>query len=52
MVVEDPQLAHAQMGPRIVEVNLDGIVRHRDHPEHPVRVDMRVVVVDLLREVG
>ena len=36
----------------VVEVNLDGLVLHRDHPEHVVPVNVRVVVVNLLSEVG
>jgi hypothetical protein len=52
VVVKDIEVTHEQAGPRIVEVNLDGIVPHRDHPENIVSVDMYVVVVNLLREVG
>src|SRR5260370_29444115 len=42
----------SQASPRFVEVNLDGIVRHWDHPEHVVGVDVNVVVVDLFGDVG
>jgi hypothetical protein len=47
VVVKDIQATHEQAGPRSVEVNLDGIVSHWDHPEHVVSIDMYVVVVDL-----
>ena len=52
VVVEDVQVAHAQPGPRVVEVNLDRVVPHRNHPEHIVPVNVHVIVVDLLGELG
>ena len=52
MVVEDIEVAHEQAGPRTVEVDLDGIVPHRDHPKHVVAIHMHVVVVNLLNETG
>jgi hypothetical protein len=52
MVIEDLQALHAQAGSPLVEVNLDGVVFHLDHPEHVVRVNVHVEVVNLLREVG
>src|SRR2546421_444677 len=43
---------HAQVGPRIIEVNLDGVVSHWNHPKHVVPVYVHVVVVNLLGETG
>jgi hypothetical protein len=54
MVIKHLQAAHAKAGLPLVEVNLEGVVFHLDHPEHVVRVDVHVEVVDLCgdREVG
>lgn len=52
MVIEHIQAAHDQVGARAVEVNLDGIVPNRDHPEYVVSINVDVVVVNLLGEVG
>ena len=52
MIVEGWQTAHAQARPRFVEFDIHGFVRHPNHPEHVVRVDVHIVVVDLVREVG
>jgi hypothetical protein len=43
---------HAEASPRAVEINVYGVVRYRDGPEDIVRVDVRVVVMNLLREDG
>src|ERR1700757_713881 len=50
MIVEKVQFAHMQAGPPVTEVDLDGFVLHRNHPEYVVPVDVYVVVVDLCRE--
>jgi hypothetical protein len=50
MIIKDLETAHAQTGARIVEVNLNCIVLHSNHPENVVHVDVHVVVVDLLSE--
>jgi len=50
MIIKELEVPHAQAGARIVEVNLDCIVLHANHPENVVHVDVHVVVVDLLRE--
>ncbi|HEX6463565.1 MAG TPA: hypothetical protein VFZ98_03905 [Vicinamibacterales bacterium] len=52
MIVEDRQIPHAHENMRVIEVHLDRIMLHRDHPEDVVRVDVRVEVVNLFREVG
>ena len=52
MVVKDIQVTHEHARPRTVKVDLDGTMPHRDHPENVVSVDMHIVVMDLLREVG
>jgi hypothetical protein len=36
----------------LVKVNIDCSFRDANHPEHIVRVDVHVVVVDLLRNAG
>ena len=50
MVIEDLQTAYAKAGAPSVEVHFDCVVRHSNYPEHLVRIDMHVVVMDLLRE--
>ena len=52
MVIEDLQALYAQASSPLVEVNVDSVVFHLDHPEHVVRVNVHVEVVNLLREVG
>jgi hypothetical protein len=52
MIIEDLQVIHVQACPPFVEVNFDRIVSHPDHPENVVRIDVHVVVVDLLGEIG
>jgi hypothetical protein len=52
VVVEGIQVAHEQAGMRAVEINLDGIVPYRNHPEHVVSINVHVVVVDLFSELG
>lgn len=54
MVIEDLQALHAQAGSPSVEVNLQCVVFHLDHPEHIVRVDVNVEVMNLCgdREAG
>ncbi len=47
MVIVDVQPAHDQTSLSVGEVNLDGIVVHLDHPEHVVRVDVHVEVMNL-----
>ena len=50
MIIKDLETAHAQTGARIVEVNLNCIVLHSNHPKNVVHVDVHVVVMDLLSE--
>lgn len=52
MVVEDIHATHAQAGPQAIEVNLDGIVPHRDHPKHVVAINVHVVIVNLISKLG
>lgn len=54
MVIVDVQVFDAQAGTPSVEVNLEGVVFDLYHPEHVVRVDVHVEVVNLCsdREVG
>lgn len=52
MVIEDSQPIHSQACLPLVEVYLDGIVCHWNHPEDVVRVDVYVEIVDLFGEVG
>ena len=52
MVIEYLQASHAKTGFGIFEIDVHRVVRHRDHPEHVVHVDMHVEVVDLFGEVG
>ena len=54
MVIVDVQVFDAQAGTPPVEVNLEGVVFDLHHPEHVVRVDVHVEVVNLCsdREVG
>lgn len=49
MVIEDLQVLHAQAGSPLVEVHLDSVVFHLNHPEHVVRVNVHVEVMNLLR---
>ena len=54
MVIVDVQVLDAQAGTSRVEVNLEGVVFDLHHPEHVVRVDVHVEVVNLCsdRKVG
>ena len=52
MIIEGVQVTDAKSGPRTVEVHFNGVVLHRDHPEHVVTVNVHVVIVDLLNEAG
>ncbi len=52
MVIEELQPAHTQTRLCAVEVHLHSIVCDRDGPEHVVRIDVRVVVVNLFDEIG
>lgn len=52
MVVKDIQAAHAEASLGAVKVNFDGTMPDWDHPEHVVPIDMYVVVVDLIRQLG
>ena len=47
MVIVDVQVFDAQAGTCRVEVNLEGVVFDLHHPEHVVRVDVHVEVVNL-----
>lgn len=47
MVIVDIQVVYAQAGLPLVEVNLDSIVVHLDHPEYVVGVDVHVEIVNL-----
>lgn len=50
MVIIDVQIPNAQAGSPLVEVNLQRVVFHLDHPEHIVRVDVNVEVMNLCRD--
>jgi hypothetical protein len=50
VIIEDLQPIHLQARSPFVEVYLDCVLPHWDHPEHVVRVDVYVVVVDLFGE--
>lgn len=54
MVIIDVQIVYAQAGSPLVEVNLQCVVFHLDHPKHIVRVDVNVEVMNLCgdREAG
>ena len=52
MVVEDVHAVHSEAGPRAVEVNFDGTMSNRNHPEYVVAVNMHVVIVNLVRELS
>ena len=52
VIIEDVQPTHLQARSCSVEVHLDGVLPYRDHPEYVVRVDVYVVVVDLLGKVS
>jgi len=54
MIIKDVQAAHAKARLPLVKVYLEGVVFHLDHPEHVVRVDVHVEVVNLFgdREAG
>jgi hypothetical protein len=52
MIVEQFQSSHTEARSCAVEVNVHGIVRDWDRPEHVIRVDVRVVIMNLLGEVG
>jgi hypothetical protein len=47
MVIVDVQVFNAQAGRSSVEVNLEGVVFDLYHPEHVVRVDVHVEVMNL-----
>ena len=51
MVIVDVQIFDAQAGRSPVEVNLEGVVFDLYHPEHVVRVDVHVVIVNLMTEI-
>ena len=48
MILKELEAPHAQAGARMVEVNINCIVLHANHPENVVHVDVHVVVMDLL----
>ena len=50
VIIEDLQPIHLQARSASVEVYFDGVLPHWDHPEHVVRVDVYVVIVDLFGE--
>ena len=50
VIIVDLQPTHLQARPPCVEVYLNGVLPHRDHPENVVRIDVYVVVVDLFGE--
>ena len=50
MVIKDVQAPHAKAGIPLVEVYLESVVIHLDHPEHVVRVDVHVEVVNLFSD--
>lgn len=52
VVIKDREIVHAQSRPLLVEINIDCIVRHPNHPEHLIRVNVHIVVVDLVSEIG
>jgi len=52
MVIEEIEPADTETRAGAVEVHLHGLAWDRHGPEHVIRVDMRVVIVNLLREVG
>ena len=52
MVIKNLQTAHAQAGLSVIEIYLDRAVRDSNHPKHIVRVDVHVVVVNLLGKNG
>ncbi len=47
MVIVDVQVFDAQAGIPPVEINFEGVVFDLHHPEHVVRVDVHVEVVNL-----
>ena len=50
MVIKDVQAAHAKASMPLVKVYLESVVFHLDHPEHVVRVDVHVEVVNLFSD--
>ena len=50
MIVEDTEAFHPKASPRVIEINIDCVVVHRDHPENVIRVDVHIVVMNLLSE--
>jgi len=52
MVVENIQAADEEARPSIIEVDFDGAVFHRDHPEYIVTIDVHIIVVNLINEFG
>jgi hypothetical protein len=36
----------------MVEVHLENLIPYRNHPKYVVRIDMHIVVVNLLRDAG
>lgn len=47
MIIENAQAAQTEAGAPAVEVNFDGVLPHRNHPEHVVAVNVHVVVMNL-----
>jgi len=47
VIIENVQATQTEAGVPAGEVNLDGVVTHRNHPEHEVAVNMHVVIMDL-----
>ena len=52
MVIKEFESLYPQAGLSIAEVNLNGPVRHRCHPEDVIGINVRIEVVDLLGEYG
>ena len=40
VIIENVQAAQTKAGVPAVEINLDGVVTHRNHPEHEVAVNV------------
>ncbi len=52
MIVEDLQPVHAQASPCIIEIDIHGFMPDRNGPKHAVRIDVRIVIMDLLRQIS
>jgi hypothetical protein len=50
VIIENVQVAHTKTRARAVEVNLNCVITHRDHPKDVVSVNVNVVIVNLRRE--